>query len=418
MFRRSWTMHYISILRCCHMLVRMNMGFSFVQRVLIFLFLKLHRGIMQDYYLRKETFPGSNVQIKLTIVGALYQVLFTLCIFSGNLLYPIIGFRALLISGITLTTTGLLLSSLATAIWQLYLTFSLCTSLGVAFNLAVAYRLIPQWFVKYRSTVSGIYSAAIPFSGLVFPVIITKLNNSLGPSWTYRILGLIYFALASIACPLVTERDPSLNKHQKIRDVFDFSVLRNVNMVLWIFVGPIQAYAAYITFTFLPSYATSIGLPDYQGALLITIISAGQLIGSIIIGAAADKFGDINAYVICITIASASVLLQWMFAHSFAALVSFAVVHGLVYGCYFSVTMSLCIAFVGMKKYPSALSFRVLIYIISIFGPMVASYLETINTSGEPYFYSRIVAGSGYAVCAVLGLIIKFRMNHKPLAKV
>ena len=67
---------------------------------------------MQDYYLRNRTFQEQNLVMRLTFVGVFFEVFFRFCIFFGNLLYPVIGFRLTVGLGITLMTGGLLLSSI------------------------------------------------------------------------------------------------------------------------------------------------------------------------------------------------------------------------------------------------------------------------------------------------------------------
>ena len=76
------------------------------------------------------------------------------------------------------------------------------------------------------------------------------------------------------------------------------------------------------------------------------------------------------------------------------------------------------IAIVGMENYASALSLRALICILSILGPFLATYLDSLSTNMESYFYIKIVAGSGYMVCALLALIIKYRVNLNTFVKV
>ena len=71
-----------------------------------------------------------------------------------------------------------------------------------------------------------------------------------------------------------------------------------------------------------------------------------------------------------------------------------------------------------MSSLKPALGFKSFVVIIGVLGPFAATQLEANNTTKEPYFYSRIVVGVGYAMCTLLALIIKFRINSKPFAKV
>ncbi|KAI9266540.1 major facilitator superfamily domain-containing protein [Phascolomyces articulosus] len=272
-------------------------GFVFIN---LFVGIQMPWGVMQDYYIRNKTFTSSNLIMSLTFIGMLYEVLFMFNIFTANILYPIIHFRILLMIGILFMTGGLLLSSIVNS---------------------VAYHLLPKWFVKHRNTASGIFTGAVPFGGSILPLIANKSNENLGYQWTFRILGIIFFSSSIIGFPLVKElKDSSLPSSQKIkqkqriRAMFDFTLLKNVNLMLWIIVGPIYIYAMYITFTFIPSFATSIGLNDTQGALGVTVLCATSVVGSILDGIIADRIGPLNAFIGCMIIAALTVLLIWMFA--------------------------------------------------------------------------------------------------------
>ncbi|KAG2226081.1 hypothetical protein INT45_011698 [Circinella minor] len=138
-------------------------------------------------------------------------------------------------------------------------------------------------------------------------------------------------------------------------------------------------------------------------------------------------------FIIYSVIAALTVFLLWIFAHTQAILMAFCVIHGFVYLGYIAssqkyvfvhtiVTIllapSIMISIVGIDDFPSALSFRALAVCFSILGPFLGSYLDSLNSSMEPYFYIRVLAGAGYALCALLALVIKFRMNSTLFAKI
>ena len=73
---------------------------------------------------------------------------------------------------------------------------------------------------------------------------------------TYGILGIIAFVSTIVTFPFIKKRDSSdrINKLKRVKNdgIVDWSILKNVNMLLWIFVGPIQLIAGYISFIFIP----------------------------------------------------------------------------------------------------------------------------------------------------------------------
>ncbi|KAI9253945.1 major facilitator superfamily domain-containing protein [Phascolomyces articulosus] len=378
---------------------------------IIHLFVALHLfwGVMQDYYIRegKSLSPDKSQIMYLTLVGATFQTLFKSCVFIGTLLYTFIGIRLTLLLGIVLLTGGLLLASFTNSIWQLYITYGLCSGLGSAIISAVGLRLSPMWFKKYRSTTSGILSSAVTGSGIILPPIAERLNVSIGVAWTYRIFALIILSSGLIAYPLIKEPEKdAIKEHQKPkqqrRDLFGFSLLKNLDAVIWIMVGPIHLFSAFIMVVFVPSTVTSSGLLGVQGALCVTVLCAGATVGGATNGLLADKFGNLNIFITSMCVCTLTVFFIWIPAHNLMFFMVFCAIAGVFYPCYFSVSIGL----------------RGITYLFAILGPFVATYLETINSSMPPYFYCKIVAGSGFAVCALLGLIIKLRMDSRVFIKI
>ncbi|KAI9251503.1 major facilitator superfamily domain-containing protein, partial [Phascolomyces articulosus] len=376
-------------------------------------------GVMQNYYMEHGTFSGEkNLMIQLTCIGALYNLLIGCGIVIGTLLNLYLSYRSILVIGILLISGGLLFSSFVPMAGPLFLTFGICCGIGTGLVYTIGYRLIPEWFFKYRSTAIGMFISTIPLGGMILPLIINKLNNELGHIWTYRIHCLIVFVTGLIGYPLIKENGFSKTKNNKkqearrrIQDTFDIRLFKNVNFTLWIILSPIYTFSMYITSSFIPSYATYLGLSDVQGALGVTVLCASGVVGCVMNGFLGDRFGDLNIFIIFMTIAALTIFLIWVFAHTQTMLLVFCALHGFVYLSYFTTSSPILIYIVGIDNYPSALNFRALGACLSIFGPFLGSYLDSLHTNMEPYFYIKIVAGSGYALCALFALIIRVRTS-------
>ena len=75
----------------------------------------------------------------------------------------------------------------------------------------------------------------------------------------YRVLALIILTTGLIAYPVVKDRRVYMpettirgSKCHLIQDMLDFTLLKNLNFVIWITIGPIYLFAMYITLTFIP----------------------------------------------------------------------------------------------------------------------------------------------------------------------
>ncbi|KAI8139223.1 major facilitator superfamily domain-containing protein, partial [Fennellomyces sp. T-0311] len=294
-------------------------------------------------------------------------------------------------------------------IWQLYLSLSICTGIGAAIVTVANFRLLVQWFTKFRSTAFGINVSLCSLVAFILPYIMVPVNNNLGPAWTFRIIGLSILALQLVAFPLVKERKRASESPMKeIRDTLDLSLLKNLNFLVWTCIGPIQLYAFYITFTYVPSYATYIGLTDFQGGAIVSVLALTGVVGRILVGMAGDRIGNLNTFTVCMAISAFSVLVIWTFAYTFATMILFAVVQGFVGGTYFSLSTPITAVVVGIEKFPGAMGIRCIALSLIVFGPFLANYLKSM----------RIFIGASYAVCALLTLFLKFRLDKRPWAKI
>ncbi|KAI8148220.1 major facilitator superfamily domain-containing protein [Fennellomyces sp. T-0311] len=374
-------------------------------------------GVMQDYYQRENVFPEPNSQVKLTIVGILLQGVIFSFNFLTNILFSFVGERRLLIVGTIMMVAGLVLSGTATAVWHLYLTLSLCSGTGIACMLTIAFRILPNWFVKYRSTAFGIQTGVVQLAAFIMPYLMLSVNRTLGPAWTYRILGLLFCVTNGIALTVIRDRRPFKKIPGEWKKTVDFTVLKNFNLILWIIVHPIQLYATYLAFTYLPLHATAIGLSDLQGATLVSILAGSDFIGRILVGVIADRFGNVNTFIICMMISTLAIWVVWVFATTFIALVAFAAMNGLVSGSFAVVVAPVTFTIVGPKGYPSAAGLRTMLMLAAVFGPFLAAHLESINHTGEPYLYAKLIAGVGTTTACLLSLWLKFRMDNRLHAK-
>ncbi|KAI9495237.1 major facilitator superfamily domain-containing protein [Zychaea mexicana] len=341
------------------------------------------------------------------------------CVFLANFLIPMVGVKLLLLISTIMISLGLVLSGLATHVWHLYLSCSLCCGIGISLMYGVIIGVLPQWFVKKRSTVFGFQSSMLSATALIFPFIITVSNDTLGIVWMYRILGLAFFALNAVAILLIKERpsDNNITPLRRKKKILDTAVLKNKTLVVWTIAGPIFSWCQYITYTFLPQYATYLGLSTTESSATITVFAATSIIGRVVMGLLADRLGNLNTYIVFTTIASLLILFHWMFAYDLASLISFAIVYGLFSGGHYALASPITVAIAGLPMYPAATSFRMLAYCFGIVGPTIASTIEE-ATNGKPYLCYKLFAGFALLICVILACIVRHHLSKKVCDKI
>ncbi|GAA5815558.1 hypothetical protein MFLAVUS_009070 [Mucor flavus] len=372
-------------------------------------------SVMQDYY-EQNVFKGAAVE--LSFVGTIALV----CLNSVSPLVQIcasrFGIRVVLITGTFLVGLGLEMAGFSTQIWHLYLTQGVLFGVGASCIYVAIMGVAPQWFTKRRGLALGMIASGSGIGGLIIPFIMTSINASLGPAWTYRILGFICLAFDMLACFCVRERNPpKTRQHKKLSQIINLSVCKNTNYLLFAFASNIGLFGYFIPYFFLPSYGTFLGFTAEQGSTLVAVSSACNFVGRILTGILADRIGKINTNLLFTFITALSCLLIWTFAFNYGSLMAFATVFGLTSGSFFALISPICASLLGMESFLSGLSLLLVSNVISVFGPNIASAIET-NVNSTPFFSYKMFAGVSYALATIFLLILKLRLDRNFFAKV
>ncbi|KAI8890521.1 MFS general substrate transporter [Backusella circina FSU 941] len=374
-------------------------------------------GVMQDYYHQHVFDNTPQTLVQLSFVGTL-ALIFT----NGmspiiQMIVSIVGLRPVIIAGTVFVTLALELASLSNQIWHLYLTQGVLFGIGTSCLYITVMGVTPQWFTKRRGMALGIVAGGSGIGGLVIPFILTKINSTLGPAWTYRIMGFVCLGCDLVACIFVKERVPSNKHRKKFSQLINFSVLKNTDFLLFLIGSDVSLFGYFVPFFFLPTNATYLGLSASQGSGLIAVGSACNFIGRIIVGIMADYIGKLNANLCFVLLASISNFLIWTFANSYGTLMAFAAIFGLSCGSYFALMSPISAHILGMEKFPSGLSLLLMSNIIPVFGSNIASAIEA-GVSSTPFLSYKMFAGTAYLAGFLILFGLKLKLNRNPFAKI
>lgn len=375
-------------------------------------------GVMQDYYEQNMFSNARNAALNLSFVGTLALVCNNVASPLVQICVSIFGVHIVLLAGTLFLTLGLEMAGFASQIWHLYLTQGVLFGVGASCIYVTIVGVTPQWFNKHRGLALGIIASGSGIGGLAIPFIMTSINGSLGPGWTYRILGFVCLVCDLIACAFVKEKNPPAHRERKkLSQIISLSCLKDVNFVLFSIASDIGLFGYFIPYFFLPSYATYLGLSAAQGSNLIAVSSACNFVGRIITGFLADHIGKINTNFIFTFITAVSCLLIWTFASTYGSLMAFATVFGLTSGSFFALISPITASLLGMDQFRSGLSLLLVSNAIPVFGPNIASAIEA-GVSSAPFFSYKMFAGVSYLVAAVILAVLKLRLDRNIFAKV
>lgn len=370
---------------------------------------------MQDYF-EQNVYRDSAVN--LSFVGTIALV----CINSVSPIVQIcvsrFGIRIVLIAGTIFVGLGLILAGFSTEIWHLYLTQGVMFGFGASCVYVAAMGVGPQWFTKRRGMALGIIASGSGIGGLIIPFIMTSINANLGPGWTYRILGFICLFFDILACFFIRERNPpAVRQRKKLSQIINFAVFKNSDFVLFAIASNIGLLGYFIPYFFLPSYSTYLGFTAEQGSTLVAASSACNFVGRLMTGYLADRIGKVNTNVLFTFITAVSCLLIWTFAFTYGSLMAFAVIFGLTSGSFFALISPICAALLGMESFLSGLSLLLFTNVFAVFGPNIASAIES-SVSSAPFFSYKMFSGIAYTVAFIILLILKLRLDRNFFGKV
>ncbi|KAJ8656660.1 hypothetical protein O0I10_007739 [Lichtheimia ornata] len=336
----------------------------------------------------------------------------------STFLESVLGLKVCLIIGSCFISTGMFLAGSATQIWHLYLWIGLCCGCGCSIFTSIAMKIVPEWFDRKLNTAMGISVSSAALGGFAFPFVMTYFNDLLGATWALRCLSISFIAINIVVCSVIRKRrSPTPRKRVALDEIIRLGLLRDVNVIIWCAVGFFQVLSNYVPFTFLPSYATYIGLSPFQGSAVISIASLISVVGRIYAGYLADSIGNINTCFIFMFLSGIASIVVWTLARNYFSLLVFASLFGFFGGVYNALQGPIAVKLFGLENYSAGYTLIMLLNCPAIFGPTIASAIEA-RSDGEPFLTYKLFYGLASIISAMIVLVLKFRIGQSLTAKV
>jgi MFS family permease len=246
-------------------------------------------------------------------------------------------------SGI-LIGSGYLLLSRTETILELYLYYGLFVGMGMSGGITPVLSTITKWFEKRRGLMTGFAIAGVGTGTLIVPPIANVLISAYGWRISFFLIGVMVFAVITGLAQLFI-RDPRgkgvlpYGSKGAMIDLPEFD-MAGVSLQdacrttqLWI-IFAIYVCAGFfiqIVLVHLTIYAISLRVSSSVGAMLLSVIGIGSLVGRIIGGAASDRLGN-KTMIITASIVMVAQFSWLMFSSKTWMLFLSAVLFGLVYG--------------------------------------------------------------------------------------
>ncbi|CVK85619.1 related to monocarboxylate transporter [Fusarium mangiferae] len=319
------------------------------------------------------------------------------------------GPRWLLVFGGLAQVFGLMMTSISTEYYQVFLSQAICSALGASAVMYGTVGALATWWKTRRATAYGIAISGSSIGGVIFPIMVSRLLPLVGFGWTMRVIAFIILLGAILSMATIRSNRVHIPTPFNIRTYI--TPLKDARFVLLCLALTIFGFGLFLPFNFIPLEGLSIGMSWGLSIYSIVTLNAVSVFGRILPGFLADKFGRFNMMVVCTTMSAILTLAVWLPGKSSPALLCYSAFFGFFSGCYISLTPALVVE----VSPPSDIGHRtgILYFCISI-GVLAGSPIAGALVEAEDGEYTYLKVFSGVTMCAgaVLMTMLSFYMRH------
>ncbi|GFF28591.1 riboflavin transporter MCH5 [Aspergillus udagawae] len=284
-------------------------------------------GTYQAYY--ESDLLRSRSSSEISWIGTFQGFLLIFFSIVGGPIFDRGYIRPLLMAGTSLTVFGMMMTSLATTYWQIFLAQGLCVGLGCGCLFLPSVAIVATYFSTRRALATGITAAGGSLGSVIYPIIFRRLQPQVGAGWATRIIAFI--ALATLMISVLIAK-PRLSPSKKSRRLVDPDAFKSSLFVLYNLGSFFAFVGLYIPFFYLIIYAhRKIGIAEDISFYLLSVINASSIFGRIIPGLLADRFGALEVSSFC-ALACAVLSYSWITIDNLGGLVTFCTLYGFFSG--------------------------------------------------------------------------------------
>ncbi|KAK0224157.1 major facilitator superfamily domain-containing protein [Armillaria fumosa] len=297
-------------------------------------------GVLQDYY-HTYMFPETSLSI-LSLAGGVQNFLMNGTAYLSGGLGDRYGYKRLLILSSILAYLCLLASAFSTKLYHVFLFQGIFLGFSHGLGMPLYMSLPSQWFLEKRGVATGLAVCGSGIGGGVSSLIVRKLLSTVGFRKTMLIYSSMHAVIWIIALCLLKER-------RRTQRLYWHLWLSHANE------GPF-----YFSTTYTKQFVPSIGKDSILAVIPLVVMNFSAGIGRILAGRLADYFGPINVFFSSFFFGGLFQMLVWTFAKTYASIIVFSILNGLV-GCWFlSLLPVVCAELFGIQGLSTITGFMVL----------------------------------------------------------
>ncbi|TFY53571.1 hypothetical protein EVJ58_g9380 [Rhodofomes roseus] len=283
-------------------------------------------GAFQTFY-EQDLLNSSSISA-ISWIGSIQGFLLLLV---GSLTGPIYDkghFRVLMIVGTFLMVFSLMMTSLSTKYYEIFLSLGVVFGLGSGCVFVPGVAIVSTYFNKRRGLAVGITTSGSSIGTVVYLSVFHQLQPKIGFPWTVRVMGFICLATSAVSIAVMQRRIAPPTR----RSLFDSRAFTELPFTLFCIGNALSFMGTYIPFFEAPTFATArTSAGSTLSFYFLAILSASSTIGRLLPNFLADRTGPLTMLVVCATITGV-IALSWMAVHTVGGFVAFCVLYGLFSG--------------------------------------------------------------------------------------
>lgn len=321
-----------------------------------------------------------------------------------------------------------MMTSLSTKYYQLILAQGIVASIGSSAIFNATLSSVVGWFLKRRATALGITVSGSSVGGVVGPIMLRRLINSIGFPWAVRSLAFLYLGLLTIACATVRSRLPHRRAPFVLKEYL--AGLREPIFAVTCAGFFMFAWGMFLPFTYIILQAQEQGMDPSLTMYLLPIMNALRyvalckislakskkrltflapfcsILGRILPGFAADRFGRFNIMIIVGFLTALFTLVLWIPGKSSAAIIVYMVIFGFTSGGFISLSAPLIAQICDIRQIGTRTGAA---FALQSFGGLTGSPIAGAIVSAQGGDYLGLQLFCGFTMMAAVGFFILAR---------
>lgn len=362
----------------------------------------------------KREFGWSDVQTNLAFTIAL--LVFALSMIPAGRLQDKKGPRLVATLGGIFLGVGMILTSFASSLIWLYVSYGLIGGLGIGLGYVTPISTCVKWFPDKKGLITGLAVFGFGAGSIVFAPIWNYLIDVMHWSWnqTFLATGILFAALVIPFAQLLKNpcqgyAPPNWKPPEKSKSAKDYGpggVLKTASFFLIWISYLFGTNAGLMVIGVAKNAAVTVtGLDGATAALVVSILGLFNASGRIMWGFAGDRFGRERILTLIFAICSGALFMTALTQETLLFVLGLVLV-GLSFGGFLAIYPALTADYYGTKSYGINYGLVFTAYGAgAVLGPIMAGYIKDTQGSYLPAFY---MAGA----LALAGVLVSLAINR------